>query len=606
MTFLQPAGLWLLGLIPLVLLIYLLRSNPRRQTVPSAFLWKGLNRDLSASRRWRPPSPSLLLLLQLLAIGVVALAVANPRMTAPPRRHIFLLLDASASMLATDVQPSRFEEAVRQARALLLGLGPHDRATVIRVGPSPRVVAEDVDTIAAQAALTELRAGAGSAAMREALFVASSLAGRVGDVTGEAVVLSDGAFRELGDLAALSVPVRFQTVGRSADNQAVAVLSVVRQPQQAGGLAAFARVVNYADGPARLPVRLLVDGIAQETRDIEVAGRRRSELSFAVPEGSRRVAVSLGSQDALAADDQAEVAVEAGHARQVLLVSRLPETLERALRAIPDLQVQTVSPEGYSGAGAELVVFDGVLPERLPSGQLLIVNPPNGRDYLKVVGEMRSVHVTDFDTRHPLLESVDLSAARLARATTLEAPSWARVVADSVGRPLILEGRESGRSVVVFAFDPSGSSVDKMLAFPLLVSNAVAFLSGGELTPSLPPGRSATLPVGPGVREVRLEGPEGTRTLSVEGSSVRLERLEAPGRYTVRERGDGAGEARTFSINVADEAESDLTPRPRATVEAATRRAEQPSLSRIDYWPALLALGLVVFSAEWWRFGRRG
>ncbi|MBA2449467.1 MAG: BatA domain-containing protein [Chloroflexi bacterium] len=606
MTFLQPAGLWLLGLIPLVLLIYLLRSNPRRQTVPSAFLWKGLNRDLSASRRWRPPSPSLLLLLQLLAIGVVALAVANPRMTAPPRRHLFLLLDASASMLATDVQPSRFEDAIRQARGLLLGLGPQDRATVIRVGPSPRVVAEDVDTIAAQAALTELRAGAGSATMREALMVASSLAGRVGDATGEAVVLSDGAFGELGDLAGLSVPVRFQTVGWSSENQAVAALSVVRQPQQAGGLAAFARVVNYADGPVRLPVRLVVDGIAQETRDVEVAGRRRSELSFAVPEGSRRVGVSLGGQDVLAADDQAELAVEAGHARQVLLVSRLPETLERALRAIPDLRVQTVSPEGYSGAGAELVVFDGVLPERLPSGQLLIVNPPGGRDYLKVVGETRSVQVTDFDPRHPLLESVDLSAARMARATVLEAPPWARVVADTVGRPLILEGRESGRSIVVFAFDPSGSSVDKMLAFPLLVSNAVAFLSGGELTPSLPPGRSATLPVGPGVREVRLEGPEGARALPVEGSSVRIERLEAPGRYTVRERGDGAGEARTFSINVADEAESDLTPRPRVAIEAAPRGSEQPSLTRIDYWPALLALGLVVFGAEWWRFGRRG
>ena len=607
MTFLQPAGLWLLGLIPLIVLIYLFRSTPRRRPVPSAFLWRDLERDLSASRRWRPPAPSLLLLLQLLAVGAVALAVASPRATAPPRQHLFLLLDASASMLAADVAPSRFEEAVRRARTLLAGLGPQGRATVIRAGPAPRVLAEDVDPLAAQAALSDLQAGAGPAAMREALFVASDLTRRVPAASAEAVVLTDGAFDEPGDLSALGLPVRFETIGTRADNQAVAALSVQRQPQPAGGLAAFARVVNYADRPTRVPVRLLVDGLAQETRELDIPGRRRSELSFAIPEGARRVAVDLGGQDALAADDQVEVAVEEGQARQALLVSRLPEALERALRAVPDLRVQTVSPESYSGAGAELVVLDGFLPERLPSGQLLIINPPAGRDYLGITGELRSVQVTDFDARHPLLQSVDLSAARLARAAALEAPAWARVVADTLGRPLILEGRQAGRSVVILAFDPTGSGVDKLLAFPLLISNAVAFLSGGELTPSLAPGRSVILPVAPGVREVRLEAPDGSvRTLPAEGASVRLEGIELPGRYTVRERGDAAGEPRSFSVNVADEAESDLMPRPRPPIAAAAPGREERSLTRAEYWPALLALGLVLLGAEWWRFGRRG
>ena len=607
MTFLQPAGLWLLGLIPLIVLIYLFRSTPRRQSVPSAFLWRDLERDPSASRRWRPPATSLLLLLQLLAVGAVALAVASPRATAPPRQHLFLVLDASASMLAADVAPNRFEEAVRRARTLLAGLGPQDRATVIRAGPAPRVLAEDVDPLAAQAALSDLHAGAGPAAMREALFVASDLARRVPAAPAEAVVLTDGAFDEPGDLSALGLSVRFETIGTRADNQAVAALSVLRQPQPAGGLAAFARVVNYADRPTRVPVRLLVDGLAQETRELDIPGRRRSELSFAIPEGARRVAVGLGGQDALAADDQVEVAVEEGQARQALLVSRLPEALERALRAVPDLRVQTVSPESYSGAGAELVVLDGFLPERLPSGQLLIVNPPAGRDYLGITGELRSVQVTDFDARHPLLQSVDLSADRLARAAALEAPAWARVVADTLGRPLILEGRQAGRSVVILAFDPTGSGVDKLLAFPLLISNAVAFLSGGELTPSLAPGRSVTLPVAPGVREVRLEAPDGSvRTLPAEGASVRLERIELPGRYTVRERGDAGGEPRSFSVNVADEAESDLTPRPRPPIQAAAPGREERSLTRAEYWPALLALGLVLLGAEWWRFGRRG
>jgi Ca-activated chloride channel family protein len=607
MTFQQPAGLWLLALIPAILLIHLFRATPRRQSVPGVFLWYDLNRDLTASRRWRPPRLSWLLFLQLFAVGVVSLAVAMPRITAPPRKHLFVLLDASASMLATDVAPSRFGEAARRAGGLLAGLEPQDRATLIRVGPSPRILAADVDPGAAQAALAGLQAGAGSAAMREALFMASGLAGRTADATVEAVVLTDGAVADPGELSALSLPVRFETVGRSAQNQAVAELQVAREPRQSGGLSAFARLVNYADQPLRVPVRLLADGVVQETRQIDLPARSRAEVSFGVPAGARRVAVALDGQDALPADNLAEVALQAGVARRALLVSRLPDTLQRALGSIPDLEVETVSPESYAGASADLVVFDGVLPERLPPGHLLIVNPPAGRPYLPVGGETRTVQVTGFDSRHPLLESVDLSAARLTRVAAVTPPPWARVVAEGGGLPLLLEGRESGRSIVVMPFDASASGIDKMIAFPLLVSNAVSFLTGGELGPSLDPGVSTTVPVGLDVRDVQLEGPDRTvRQLPVEAGAVVLDRLDLPGRYTLRERGGSAREPRVFSINVADEAESAIAPRQLAAASSATRIQEQLSVTATELWPLLLMLGLVVFGAEWWRFGRRG
>jgi Ca-activated chloride channel family protein len=607
MTFLQPVGLWLLGLIPVILLIHFFRATPRRITVPAAFLWRDLNSDLSASKRRRPPPLSWLLLLQLLAAALVALAVASPRVVAPPPRHLVLLLDASASMLAADLAPSRFEHAVQRAGALLGALGPQDRATLIRVGPSPSLVVEQSDPVAAQTALGGLRAGAGSAAMREALAFGGAVAARLPEAAAELVVLSDGAFADPGDLSQLGVPIHFEMLGQSAENQAITSVQVARQPRPGAGLAVFGRVVNYAERPARLPVRLLADGVVQDTREVEVGARGRAELAFNVPDGARRVTVALGGRDALAADDSVEVAVDSGRARSVLLVSRLPGVMERALRAIPDLRVETVSPEAYGGQAAELVVFDGFLPEQLPNAQLLIVNPPSGRDYLKVEGELRTVRISDHDARHPLLQSVDLTAARLARMTLVQPPPWARSVADANGRPLILEGRDAGSSIVILAFDPTGSGIDRLLAFPLILSNAVAFLGGGETAPYLAPGRIADVPVTPGVREVRLERPDGpASTLAVRGSSVTIQGLEQPGRYAIRELGAGAGEARVFSINVANEAESDIAPRQRAAVAGPPPPVERASTSPFEIWPALLALGLVVLGAEWWRFGRRG
>jgi hypothetical protein len=106
---------------------------------------------------------------------------------------------------------------------------------------------------------------------------------------------------------------------------------------------------------------------------------------------------------------------------------------------------------------------------------------------------------------------------------------------------------------------------------------------------------------------VTLEEPDGgRRSLPVRDGLVRIDGVEVPGRYTLRERGAGAGEPRAFAVNVADEAESAIAPRQRPAVAAQNqiRTAEIPT--PFEVWPALVALGLVALSVEWWRAGRRG
>jgi Ca-activated chloride channel family protein len=288
-------------------------------------------------------------------------------------------------------------------------------------------------------------------------------------------------------------------------------------------------------------------------------------------------------------------------------VTRRPEALERALRAIPDLKVDTVTPEKYDGSGAEIVVLDGVVPQKLPSGQLIVVSPPASQALVPVRPEVEGVQFSDFDPRHPLLQAVDLSAVRLAKATPFQTPSWARVVAEAPSGPLIVEGTEEGRSVVALGFDPSGSGIDRMIAFPLLVANAVSFLGGGDLSPSLLPGRNVNLPVAPGISSLTLETPDGQqRRLTPEQGSVRLEETELPGRYTIRETGAGAGEPRIFAVNVADDAESAITPRPHEAVTVAPKSGDGNVTTPFEIWPFLVGGTLLLLVFEWWRFGRRG
>ncbi|MDQ3701318.1 MAG: BatA domain-containing protein, partial [Chloroflexota bacterium] len=107
MTLLAPLALLGLVFVPLIVAFYLLRLRRHERTVSSTFLWQALVRDVEANAPWQRLRRSLLLLLQLLVVVALVLVVARPsgERAAGLARDLVLVVDASASMAATDVFP---------------------------------------------------------------------------------------------------------------------------------------------------------------------------------------------------------------------------------------------------------------------------------------------------------------------------------------------------------------------------------------------------------------------------------------------------------------------------------------------------------------------
>src|SRR5439155_23479471 len=101
-------------------------------------VWRGQIRARQAHVPWQRLRPSWLLFVQLLAAAVLVAAALQPALPAGAglARHSLVLVDASASMQATDLWPSRLGEARRQVNAVIDQLGPSDRMTIIAVGPT--------------------------------------------------------------------------------------------------------------------------------------------------------------------------------------------------------------------------------------------------------------------------------------------------------------------------------------------------------------------------------------------------------------------------------------------------------------------------------------
>jgi len=129
MTFLAPAAAALALTLPVIVALYFLRIRRPTRIVPALHLWPDQIRDRQANVPWQRLRFSWLLLLQLLVAAVLVGAAVQPVLPAGAglAPHSIVLLDASASMQAKDVQPSRLEEAKREIGAMIDQLGPQDR-----------------------------------------------------------------------------------------------------------------------------------------------------------------------------------------------------------------------------------------------------------------------------------------------------------------------------------------------------------------------------------------------------------------------------------------------------------------------------------------------
>ncbi|HTH47754.1 MAG TPA: BatA domain-containing protein, partial [Candidatus Limnocylindria bacterium] len=124
MSFLSPLAFVFALSLPAVVLFYLLKRKRVVKLVPSSLLWQKFLAETQASAPLQRLRHNWLLLLQLLLLLLIVLALARPYFAGQTGEAALqiVILDASASMQATDETPSRFEKARAEALGLVDGL----------------------------------------------------------------------------------------------------------------------------------------------------------------------------------------------------------------------------------------------------------------------------------------------------------------------------------------------------------------------------------------------------------------------------------------------------------------------------------------------------
>lgn len=621
MAFLTPLALaGALLAIPIILL-YMLRLRRREVIVSSTFLWQQVLQDSEANTPWQRLRRNILLLLQLIILALMVFALARPFMIVPAvsAGQIELLVDASASMNATDLPGggSRFEEAKRQALSIVDTLGAGDTVTVIRVADVPAVAVPATDDAAAlRAGINALQPGLAEADWVAALTLAAADA--AGAQQASIVIIGDGGLGDAEGLPGIPGEIRYVPVGVADSNLAISALAARALPGQPPQL--FAQITNYGSQDADVIFDLRVDGALFTARRYTVpAGQSLPLVSESLPDGFGVLQAGLtrptGSRvpDYLAADDTAWAVAAEGGARRVLLMTAGNLFLEQALRSLPGIQAfrgdvnRPLPAEPY-----DLYIFDGWLPPgSLPDGDLLFVNPP-GNTALFTVGAESSATANPMVRRDdPRMAFVDFDDVNVLKFKRITGADWAETLVAVEGGPLLLAGETGGRQAAILTFDLRESDLPLQITWPVLMANLLEWFTPQAVV-SAPDGLlvGQTMAIRPaaGAAQVRLTLPDGsTRALPVDRETLAFAETGTPGIYRVEVLGEnGLMQSARVAVNLFAPGESAIAPRSSLSLSGATiTPSARDEIGQREFWPLAALAALLVLLVEWYVYHRR-
>ncbi len=586
MTLANPAGLWLLTALIPVIALHLLKPRRADTVVSSNMLWESETVGATAASPWQRLPPTVNLLLQILAVVLAALALANPvaRSEVDLANHTVVVLDTSASMGALDGSPDRLTDAKDMATDLWDELPDGGTASLVVGGPTPRVAITstgDRDAFAAAVGAVELSDGPSD--LDGAMALADGL--ETPDQTIGIILISDGQHPD-DSLRSLPPGVTHRVVGDTDVNRAITSLSAV--PTEDGELLVTATVTATGGPEATVPLRFDVDGATRQVEDVTVGPDEPVTVQATLPAGDEVIA-RLGGEDLLAIDDTAYALARQKQGVNVSLEGPADPFIDALVGSLAGVTV--VDP---AEAVPDITIFNGVaVPEDI-ARPFWAIAPPGGVPGIEANGTVEQPIPTLVRANDRLLVGLDLSRLRVVEAQQLDAPT-AETLIGAEGAPLLLRGQRSGLPFVYTAFDLGNSSLPLDVGFPVLGDRIIQDLAGSGIVPAgLRVGQELSPPAG---RNATVTNPVGGEVFLAAGLGSTV--LDRPGFWTVTPED---GQTVTVAVSLPA-AESDLSPLLVAPSEPRTLRAgeEAPVTERSWRWLALLGL-LAVIAVEWRRW----
>ena len=605
MTFLYPLGLLGLLGIPVLIVIYIIKSKYTEQTVSSTYLWKLSERFLKKKNPLSRLTGLISLLLQILCVLAISLTIAHPVLTLQgAARDYCFILDGSGSMqMEHEDGVSRYEAGKQRIADMIDDAADGSTFTLIHAAQKTTTVFEQTENKdAAKALLAGLSCSYSDATPADAQAVAQAY---FAENSGTDVYLvTDRGYQTHDNIELIRL------CDESAQNYALDGVSYTVQ----GETVTVSGYVTSYRSDATLALELYADDGQTALATNTVVTKREKATPFQLSAKIHEfvsLRVQIANEDSLTSDNSVVLFdLQSDAAYKILLVSDRPFFIQAALGAVGKTNITVKSTEEYhNDLGYGLYIFDTFMPASMPvDGAIWLINPTSGADDLgfSVQGEMTLAEAGVLELSRQSTSMVqqltrDMTGEEVHVTGYIKCGMYRKfaTLMSYEGNPVVFAGTTAyGNRLAVFAFDLHNSNIAMRMDFVMLVRNLAEYSFPAVLEQnSFTCGEEVQINLLANTESVRVDAPSGqVQYLSCESAVASFVPTEA-GVYTVTVTVGGS--PRTFCLH-AGVPEAERNPVVAEKLLSLQGTATEGSFDgRYDALTLVFILLALLFAADW-------
>ena len=600
MRFLNPAGLWLLLGIPILIIIYLIKSQHEERTVSSTYVWKLSERFAKKRLPIYRLRRIILFILQLIMIILAALMAAKPVIVKGESYDFVVILDGSASMQTADEKGvTRFDNAVKaiENKAKDLSDG-HTMSVILAADTASLLIEASESTAEVKLALSKASCESGACNTQEALTLAQAVCDR--SENAKVLFYTDCEYEKAGNITVVDMSKQEWNVSLTG----LEIKETEEETLFTGSLISYHK-------DAKVTVGLSIDGKTVDAKIVSCEKDVVTEVVFAKEKlkAFDTAQIYVESKDGLTLDNQFAICRKNRSKYKVLLASQSPLYLESALTALGNCDVTVLySLEDVALGGMDLYIFDGVTPEEYPTDGSVVVfgteNLPQGltaSTFYEVPGQL-SVNTA---TESEFFDGLSLVEAVAKEYTALLGNrDWEYLLyCDNV--PVMASTlRDNGVRMTVFSFDLHNSNLPLLSDYPIMMDNLLAYSIPSMISKTdYTVGEAVNVSALPGMLEMYLQYPDASvkELYATEGQCV--VRPDEVGVYTLVMKAEQGGDYCDFFVHIP---EGEAAPHMEGEINIAiTNEPQVPkeeAISGIWFWFALAFFLILLVEWGWYYY----
>ncbi|MFC4775178.1 VWA domain-containing protein [Paenibacillus sp. GCM10023252] len=504
MNFLSPLSSLFFLTIPAILLLYMLKRTYQDTPIASHMLWNRVLREQEANRPWQRLRSRLLLLIQLLAAVLLVLALMNPAWLRPADKtsEAVIVIDRSASMLARSSLGDRtlLEQAIAEAGSWVSAQPASRPITLIVSGEQPQLIAAKVSN---PSQVKELLNAIEPDYRHNDHAAALSLANAMysDKQEGEIHYWTDMRVHDAEEMneLKLNAPLQVHTpepVTRSNNDTSIVYYGVTAAGDSKDSKDSWdgtATIHNDSAESKTVTVHFYLEQDKQPaaSKTINIPpGEWKDAAVQNLPGAAYYRAEIEQAGDPYSLDNTAYSFGSASSKVKVMLVTKGNLFLEKALQ-LAGVETTKLNPDQYvpSSGGkdteADWILLDGLADKYskdkqwaklLDSRPVWMIEHPSLAEDRQAAPVSTAVQLK----QHPVTAYLSFTDTHIGRMAKVDRTAEMDAIVTYGGVPAIYAGMKEGHPRLHFTFDLQETDLPLRPEFPVLITQAVEWMSGGS------------------------------------------------------------------------------------------------------------------------------